>query len=215
MSLTRSQHVLDIGCGLGGAARHMASEVGCRVTGIDLTPDYVEVSQRLTDLTGLDDRVKTEVANALAMPFENARFNAAVSFHAAMNIVDRETLYRETARVLKPGALLGIYDVMKKGAGDLDFPTPWAQSPETSHLTSPEEMAVLLGGAGFTVEEFEDRSDTVLDFFRRASAAQSDGPPPLGLHIVLGPDASKKIGNIVSALKRGVIAPVMMIARRA
>ena len=94
MSLNKDQHVLDIGCGIGGSARYIASQVGCRVTGIDLTPEYITAAKTLTGLTGLDGKVSYEVASALAMPFESKTFDAAITIHVAMNIPERVALYR-------------------------------------------------------------------------------------------------------------------------
>jgi SAM-dependent methyltransferase len=119
MGLTSDNHVLDVGCGIGGATRYLAATAGCAVTGIDLTPAYIAAAEELTRRTGLADRVTYGVASALAMPFENGTFDAAITFHVAMNIKDRPALYREVARVLKPGALFCSYDVMKGGSDDL------------------------------------------------------------------------------------------------
>ena len=68
MSLSEDQHVLDIGCGIGGTARYMAEKIGCKVTGIDLTPEYISIAKTLTDLTGLGSKVTYKVASALNMP---------------------------------------------------------------------------------------------------------------------------------------------------
>lgn len=214
LPLDADSHVLDIGCGIGGAARFIAGQAGCRVTGIDLTPEFISTAQILTSLTGLADKVAFEIANALAMPFENETFDAAVTFHVAMNIPDRAGLYGEIARVMKPGATLCIYDVMKKNDEDIEFPMPWAQTRETSHLTTPEEMRVLLGDAGFDVVEVEDRTDLALEFLRQGLTKKADGPPPLGIHLVLGATAKEKFGNALNGIERGRIAPVQIIARR-
>ncbi len=184
MSLNEDQHVLDVGCGIGGAARYIAAQNGCAVTGIDLTPEYIEIAKTLTELTGLHDRVNFDVSSALSMPFEYAIFDAAITLHVAMNIPERATLYNEIARVLKPGATFCIFDVMKKSGKNLAFPVPWAQSEDTSFLTTPEEMCALLDDAGFDVREVGDRTDFALDFFRESMATVANGPPPLGIHLV-------------------------------
>jgi SAM-dependent methyltransferase len=136
MGLTTADHVLDVGCGIGGATRYLASTVGCRVTGIDLTPAYIAAAEDLASRTGLADRVTYRVASALAMPFEDGTFDAAITLHVAMNIADRGGLYREVARVLKPGAVFCIYDVMKGHSAGLKFPVPWAESPATRRCSA-------------------------------------------------------------------------------
>ncbi len=215
MALKPSDCVLDVGCGLGGATRYLASAVGCRVTGIDLTPAYIEAAEDLARRTGLADRIAYRVASALAMPFDAGAFDAAITLHVAMNIKDRAGLYREVARVLKPGAAFCIYDVMKGGSEGLKFPVPWAETPATSHLTTPQEMQSLLRDAGFAVEEVEDRTAFAADFFRRSLAGSAAGVPPLGLHILMGANARDKFQNMLAAAEAGAIAPTVMIARPA
>ena len=215
MSLRADGHVLDIGCGIGGTARYIAGQIGCRVSGIDLTPEYIDVAKTLTDRTGLADKVTFETANALAMPFDDGTFDAAITFHVAMNIRERAALYGEIARVMKPDATFCAYDVMKKNDEDLAFPVPWAQSAETSHLTTPDEMRALLEGAGFTVNDVEDRTDFARELFKQSiAAAAADGSPPLGIHIIMGANAPEKIKNVLVNIEAGRIGPVQMIARR-
>jgi len=214
MSLNGSQHVLDVGCGVGGAARYIADQTGCTVTGIDLTPEYINIAKRLTELTGLDKKISFDVASALSMPFQDESFDAAITLHVAMNIPERAALYIEIARVLKPAATLCIFDVMKKNGKDLQFPVPWAETKDTSHLTTPEEMCSLLEGAGFDVREVGDRTDFALDFFRESMAAAVNGPPPLGIHLVMGESAAEKLRNVMDNIEKGCIAPVQMVATR-
>jgi len=215
MGLEADDHVLDVGCGIGGAARYIASTAGCRVTGIDLTPGYVAAAQELARRTGLSDRVHYHVASALEMPFEDRAFDAAITIHVAMNIEDRGGLYREVARVLRPGATFCIYDVMKTEKEGLKYPVPWAETPATSHLTTLQEMQALLRDAGFEVVEVEDRTAFGVAFFRESLAGSAGGAPPLGLHIVMGATAREKFQNMLANLERGAIAPVVMIAKRA
>ncbi len=216
MNLEPSARVLDVGCGIGGAARYIATQIGCRVTAIDLTPEFIATARRLTELTGLDDKIAFEVASALDMPFEDGAFDAAITLHVAMNIPERPVLYGEIARVLKPGATFCIYDVMKLGEGEIAFPVPWAETPATSHLTTVEEMRGLLDAAGFDLGEVEDRSDFARAFFQDAlaAAAAADGPPPLGTHLILGASAPEKFRNVLNNIEAGRIAPVQMIATR-
>jgi MPBQ/MSBQ methyltransferase len=214
LALGSDHHVLDIGCGIGGTARYMARTFGCRVSGIDLTPEYIEAARVLTERAGLTNLADFRVASALALPFEDASFDAAITFHVAMNIKDRPALYVEAARVLKRQAAFCVYDVMQGEAGSVRYPTPWAETAETSHLTTPDDMHRLLEEAGFEVLEVEDRTAAGIEFFRQRLAPSSDGPPPLGLHLLLGAGAREKFENVLRGLEEGALAPVVMIARR-
>lgn len=216
MNIKASDEVLDIGCGIGGAARTLVSETGCTVTGIDLTPEYIDIAQELTRRCALEKKAKFQVANACAMPFDDNRFDSAITLHVAMNIEDRAALYTETARVLKPGAMFAIYDVMRTNDQPLSYPAPWAASAKTSFLKSPEDMRKLLHDAGFSLDYEENRGAMAKAFFQKAAAgsAGSGGPPPLGVHIVLGAEAPLKIKNTMENITAGRMAPVIMIARK-
>jgi SAM-dependent methyltransferase len=214
LCLRPDHRLLDVGCGIGGAARYIATQIGCKVAGIDLTPEYISAARALTDMTGLADKVTFDVASALDMPFDSETFDAAITIHVAMNIVKRAELYREIARVLRPGAAFCAYDVMRKSDEDLVFPVPWAQSAETSHLTTPDETHALLGDAGFEVDEVEDRTDVAIEFFQQRLASAGEGPPPLGVHLVIGASAPEKFKNTLDNVQSGRIAPVQIMARR-
>jgi ubiquinone/menaquinone biosynthesis C-methylase UbiE len=207
--------LLDIGSGLGGASRYFASERGCRVTGIDLTEEYVRVAEALARRVGLEDRVSYQRGSALALPFPSGTFDGAYMLHVGMNIRDKETLFGEIRRVLRPGDVFGIYDVMREGEGDLSFPVPWASSTETSFIESAATYRRLLESVGFAVEKERRRREFAVEFFRmmRAQTAQGGRPPPLGLHILMGAAAQIKVANMIDNLERGLIAPTEIIGR--
>jgi ubiquinone/menaquinone biosynthesis C-methylase UbiE len=215
LGLEQGTRLLDIGSGLGGPARFFARRYGCEVTGIDLTPEYVEVAQNLTRMVGLEGSVSYRVGSATALPFADGNFDAATLLHVGMNIPDKDRLFVEAARVLRRSGVFGVYDVMRVGEGELEFPVAWAASANTSFVLEPAGYRRALEAAGFTVESERSQRDLAVAFFERLRAriAQS-GPPPLGLHILMGADAGKKIANLIGNLEAGRIAPVEMICRK-
>lgn len=217
LAITGSQTLLDIGCGLGGSARFAAKQYGAQITGIDLTPEYVETGQVLCDWVGLSERIKLHHGSALSLPFTDASFDGAFMMHVGMNIQDKTALFAEAARVLKPGARFGIYDIMKTNNEDLVYPVPWATTSETSWLAEPEEYRQALEASGFHVTREEDRRDFAMDFFKSLKAASeaSNGPPPLGLHVLMQQSTAEKIPNMVANLMANRISPVEMIAMKA
>lgn len=216
LGLSADMHVLDVGCGLGGAARFVASRYTCRVTGIDLTSEYVDAGNTLNTWVGLDQRILLHQGSALAMPFDDRSFDGAYLLHVGMNIEDKEKLASELARVLRPGAGLGIYDVMRTGDGDLAFPVPWAATADLSAVTEPERYTNALQAAGFVVTAERNRRDFALAFFAelRAKSAAAGGPPPLGLHVLMGKSTPEKVKNMIDNISAGRIAPVELIARK-
>ena len=108
LGLTGSERVLDVGSGLGGPSRFLAWRYGVRVSGVDLTAEFVRVAEMLTRRTGLVGQVDYRQGDALDLPFADASFDVVWSQNAAMNIADRDRLYREMRRVLKPGGRLAL-----------------------------------------------------------------------------------------------------------
>lgn len=212
LALTADQQVLDVGCGIGGAARYIADTIGCRVTGIDLTPEFIATAKILTGYVGLSGKTRFHIGTALSMPYPDACFDVVITLHAAMNIADRDALYQEIARVLKPGGRLCVYDVMKKNQVDLVYPVPWASSPRTSYLTTPEEMSALLHAAGFEVIGVEDRTKLAIDFFRNNLSRADSSGQGRPVHPVMGRTAREKFSNTLENIEQGRIGPVQIMS---
>ena len=210
-------HVLDVGCGIGGASRFAARTYGCQVTGMDLTEEYVETGNTLCSWLGLENRVKLSQGNALAMNLPDATVDKAFMLHVGMNIPDKASLAMEVWRVLRPGGVFGIYDIMEVGGDLLKYPVPWATVAKASSLASPANYKHSLMAAGFQIVSERDRREFALDFFERlkANSAVADGPPPLGLHILMGKEAPTKVQNMIENVSRNRVAPIELIARKA
>ncbi len=208
--------LLDIGCGLGGAARYFAAEHGCQVSGIDLSEEYAAVANALAARVGLSARVSCRQGSALALPFAAGSFDGAYMFHVGMNIEDKAKLFSEVRRVLAPGGVFGIYDVMRLAAGDLHYPVPWTSSAEVSFVADVESYRRLLADAGFEVVKERSRRDFALEVFAQMKARGAAGAPsPLGLHIVMGASAGQKVKNMMGDITAGLIAPTELICRLA
>ena len=149
------------------------------------------------------------------MPFETESFDGAYMLHVGMNIRDKAALFAEVRRVLKPGSEFAIYDVMREKDGELAFPVPWASYPDISFVDNAATYRSLLESSGFVVQVERSLSEFAIEFFQqlRARSASSGGPPPLGLHILMGASAPQKVANMIDNLERGLIAPTEMISR--
>lgn len=217
IALAESDHVLDVGCGLGGASRFAAQQFNCQVTGIDLMDEYINAGRELCDWVGLQQRVRLEQCDATMTRFVDDEFDKAYMLHVGMNIADKAALFGEIARVLKPGSIFGIYDIMQVAPEEITYPVPWASTAEGSALGSPDEYRRALLEAGFKVISERNRRDFALGFFATTQSknASAGGPPPLGLHIVMGEDAPTKYGNMIRGVTQDRIAPIEIIAELA
>jgi ubiquinone/menaquinone biosynthesis C-methylase UbiE len=212
----KGQKILDIGAGAGGSARFAADHFEVHVTGIDLTPEYVETGRELNRWVGMDERVELQVGDATALAYSEESFDGAYSMHVFMNVPDKKAAFAEAFRVLRPGSVFGIYDVMRTGEGTILYPVPWAGSESTSFLATPEEYVLALEAAGFKIEAIEDRGEFAVGFFKmvREKLAAAGGPPPLGVHLLMGANAGEKVENLTVNLMNGVVAPFEIIARK-
>jgi len=201
MKLADDSLVLDIGSGLGGPARTLAETYGCHVTGIDLTQAFCDAAETMSKWVKLGDRVTFQQGDATALPFADDRFDAAMTIHVGMNIPTKDKMYEEARRVLKPGAVFAVYDVLQGEGGEVHFPVPWAREPSISHLAIPEEMVSLLTEAGFTVFDIRDSTSESQSWFEAMTERMAkSGPPPVTFQAFLGSDFPEMMRNMVRNL---------------
>ncbi|MBZ9883406.1 methyltransferase domain-containing protein [Mesorhizobium sp. CA10] len=207
-AITADMSVLDVGSGVGGPARFLAETYGCAVTGVDLSEPFVEAARYLTTRTGQDDKVSFEAGSALALPFEDSRFDAALLQHVAMNIADRPLLYREIRRVLRPGGKFATFDVVLNG-GDPHYPVPWAKTPGESFLLTAEATCEAIEAAGFGTLVRRDDTAAAKAWFAELRAS---GPPPsLNLGVIMGQgfaDFATNLGRNLMEGRLGILTAV-------
>jgi ubiquinone/menaquinone biosynthesis C-methylase UbiE len=216
--MTPEMRVLDVGGGLGGPARTLASEIGCSVEVLDVTEEFCRAGEMLTTRTGLGDLVSFRHASALDIPHPDASFDAVWMQHSSMNIADKERLYAEIHRVLRSGGHLALHEIMAGPVAPILFPVPWARTPEISFLRPPEEVRTLIiTGIGFDESAWVNETASALRWFRKrlaAADAASEELPPLGLHLVLGADVGQMFSNLARNLQEDRVVVVQGVFER-
>jgi len=209
------EHLLDLGCGIGGPARWFAAHFGCRVTGIDLTADYCDAAEALTEATGQTDEVRIIQGNALETPFEDGSFDRAYSQNVAMNIADKQAFYREALRVLKPGGALALSNLGEGPNGPPYYPTPWAASAETSFLVSLEQTRADLLASGFEIQSLEDATSRVRPrVIKTLERFEAEGFPKHSVSVVLGEQFKDLQLNSMRSTRDGRTAMIEALARK-
>ena len=208
LDLGPDARLLDVGCGIGGPARLAAGEHGWRVTGVDLSPDFVATAGALTARVGLTDRVDFRVASADDLGIETGTFDAAMMVHVGMNIPDKAAVFTDVRRALRDGGTFPLFEQMRVGDGDLTYPLPWAEDSRSSFVVGPGEYVRDLESAGFSVIATEDRTTQTA-----GPPGPQDGSPRLSPMAVFGPEFGRRIGNNIAATRAGLLAPVLILAR--
>ena len=217
LQVAPTDHLLDVGSGIGGPARYLARRFHCRVSGIDLTAEFCDAARHLTALLGLSEHISFEQGDALAMPFSDAAFDGAYTMNVSMNISDKRAFFGEIGRVLKPGAWFRLSETAQGPGGAPDYPTPWAQTAASSFLATPAETYANLEASGFTIESHRETTDAALAYAARSRAVVDAGgqPPHRAVLLVHGARAEAAMANTGQALKERRIVPIEVICRKA
>jgi ubiquinone/menaquinone biosynthesis C-methylase UbiE len=205
----QSQHnVLDVGCGLGGSARYIANEFSCSVMGVDLTTEYIDVANKLTEFVNLTNKVSFKQASALELPFSSESFDVVWTEHTQMNISNKEKFYSELSRVLKPKGRFVFHDVFGTN-NKPHYPTPWAEHDSLSSLCTQDEAITAIEKSSLVIDEWIDKSKPSMEFFKETvKRIENLGPPPLGFHLLMGKTAKEKLFNQVRNLEENRVSIV-------
>lgn len=196
--------VLDVGCGLGGPCRMLAAEYNCHATGIDLSNEYIRTANKLSKLVNLDHKTTFVQGDATSLPFDDKSFDVVWTQHVQMNIPDKKRFYSEISRVLKAGGYFLYYEILRKGDGEINYPMPWAGSPDLSFLFKEVQMDKYLKESGLTKEQSTDQSQAGIEFFNVLVAKLKEyGPPKMGLNVLMGETTKPKLMNLLNHLKSG------------
>lgn len=206
-----SDHLLDIGCGIGGPARWIAAKYGCHVTGVDLTAEFCEAARELSGLTGLADRVHILYGSAPSLPVPDSSFDHAYSQAALMNVSDKRGVFREALRVLRPGGSLALSLAGAGSAGEPWYPLPWATTPDISFLVTPDELRGDLLAAGFQIVLLHDTAATMAPVLKRL---ETEGLSALAEHVVTGEITKEWRINAIRGQAEGRLSLIEALARK-
>lgn len=98
--------VVDVGCGIGGSSRYLASTYGATCKGITLSPVQARRANALAAAQSLSDKVSFQVADALDQPFEDGQFDLVWSMESGEHMPDKSKFVSELARVAAPGGTI-------------------------------------------------------------------------------------------------------------
>jgi len=215
LPIKAGQHIVDIGCGLGGPARYIAKRFQCKVSGLDITQPFVEAGNRLTSLLRMEDQVTIRQGDGQRLPYGDATFDGAYTQHVTMNVSNRPSFFSEAHRVLKSGAFFALTEHGLGPNGDPHYPLPWSEDGSGAYLVAPSETRALLETAGFDDIVLEDTGAKYLTGYKDVIEKAEKGMlPPLGIHILMGETAPQKTRNAARNIEEGRTHPIQVICRK-
>lgn len=163
LKLTAESVVLDVACGKGTSALHLAQTVGCRVVGLDLSEANIAEAEREAAARGLHHGVSFRLGDAERLPFESETFDAIVSECAFCTFPDKQRAAAEFQRVLKPGGAVGISDLTRTAAPlpELDGLLGWIAC--IGDAQPLEQYGEWFRGAGLIVQGMERHDGYLAD----------------------------------------------------
>lgn len=199
--------VLDAGSGIGGSARYLADKFGCDVEAMDLSKEFVRTAEDLDKLVGLSGSITHRTGSVTELPYDSGTFEVVWSQNVSMNVYDKQAMFAEALRVLRPGGVYVLTHIGEGNGNSVDYPLPWAMTADTSFAVTPAEVLQVLSDVGF-------RSIT-----DHAKGAPTAPPPPMEDGQIndspaMGDDMPQRRANAGRAVADGRLVPVMVTATR-
>ena len=174
----KSKTILDIGCGSGGIALHLVERHGAaHATGFDIERPVIEAARKRAAARGLSDRASFVQAPPGPLPFADASFDVVFSKDALLHVPDKDAIFAEIFRVLKPGGVFAASNWMigHDGEPSIDMKAYIAAEGLSFSMASPARYRLAMERAGFTNISITDRNPWYREV-ARSELARLKGP---------------------------------------
>ena len=212
LKVDKNHKIIDIGCGLGGPARYFAKHFQCKVTGVDITPAFIEIGNDFNKKTKMDDKVSLKVTNGKTLPFDIEEFDGAISQHVTMNVKNRDLFFSEIYRVLKKKSFFAFSEHGLGPKGNPIFPLPWADNEDMNFLKTPSSTVEILQKVGFKDISLVETGAKYMESYEKSLKRKKEFEiPTLGMHVIGGPTMFERQNNSLLSIKEQRTLPFEII----
>jgi arsenite methyltransferase len=219
LALTQRDDVLDLACGRGSSAVHLAERFGCHVTGLDSDAKNVVAAHALAEARGVSLLTTFRQGDVEGLPFDDGIFDALISERFLCTFPDRDKTAAEMARVLRPAGRLGLTDITAGGPlpEDVQILLSWLVS--VAGVDTPDGYVETLRQAGFTDFVVQDQRnallDMVIDIRRKLLGAEiAAGLGKLDLGDINLDEAKRMARRTAELVEEGAIGYTLIAAKK-
>ena len=211
--------VLDLGCGQGATAVHLARTFGCRVVGLTLEASGVAAGREMARQGGVAGLVEFVQGDWSQAPLREGSFDVVLAECVLSILPDKDAALQHCHSLLEEGGRLGLSDITMNGPLPPELDSVLAYAGCLGGALALERYRHLAEAVGFQVESCQDLSEVAAGFLREISGKLLLAEAAAGLgKLPLDSELLRRAKEVLSALRgavdKGVLSYGLLVAHR-
>ena len=203
--------VLDIPCGFGGTLRTLA-RLGCLARGVDISENCVDHARKANGEAGLGDSIEVGIGDFHSIDSAPDTWDAVICQEAIIHSPNRPEVFAETYRVLRPGGVFALSDILTGEEADTSMVEAAFARLGASAGATISDYQKMAEEAGFEMLHVEERLDDIRTHYDKLAAQLAE--PIVNLDADALASIAKSISRWQAALADGHITWACFVARK-